>query len=97
MEIKWTPPHMDWCKANWDVALQKNAKLVGIGVIVQDHNGRMVAARSFTKRGVLEQKIRETIASFHAAQLCKELGLQDVILEGDARSVAEAINGNCSN
>jgi hypothetical protein len=51
MEIKWTPPPMDWCKANWDVALQKNAELVGIGVIVQDHNGRMVATRSFTKRG----------------------------------------------
>jgi hypothetical protein len=47
--------------------------------------------------GVLEQKIRETIASFHVAQLyCKELGLQNVILEGDARSVVEAINGNCS-
>jgi hypothetical protein len=43
-----------WCKANWDVAFFKDAGRVGVGVIVRDHNTRVLATRSFTKRGVLE-------------------------------------------
>jgi hypothetical protein len=91
--LKWTPPPIGWCKANWDVAFNKELQRVGVGVIVRDNNGRVLAAKSFTKRGVLKPLIGETMASYYAAQLCNQLGLQKVILEGDAKTVVEAING----
>lgn len=91
--IKWTPPPLEWCKVNWDVAFKTEVQRVGVGILVRDHNGRVLAARSFTKRGVMEPTIGETIASYHAAQFCNQMGLQKVILEGDAKTVVEAING----
>lgn len=96
-EVKWTPPPVEWFKANWDVAFQKDAGRMGVGVIVRDHNGKVRAARSFTKRGVLKPKTGETIASYHAAQLCNFMGLQKVILEGDTKLVVEDVNGKDSN
>ena len=63
-KMKWIPPPVEWCKVNWDVAFQQDIGRLGVGVIVQDHNGRVLAASSFTKRGVMDKKTRETIASY---------------------------------
>ena len=84
---------MEWCKVHWDIAFKKDVQRVGVGIIVRDHKGSVLAIRSFTKRGVLGPSIGETIASFYVAQLCNEMGLQKVILEANAKIVVEAING----
>ena len=70
--MKWTTPPMEWCKVNCDVAFKKDVQRVGVRIIVRDHKGRVSA---------------ETIASYYAAQLCNQMGLQRVILEGDAKTV----------
>ena len=49
------------------MAFLKDAGRAGVGVIVRDHIGQVLAARSFTKKGVLEPKIGKTVASYHAA------------------------------
>jgi hypothetical protein len=41
---------------------------------------------SKTTLGLLEPTSGEALASFHAASLCKELGIQQVYLEGAQKS-----------
>jgi hypothetical protein len=65
---------MEWCKVNWDVAFKKDVQRVGVGIIVRDHDCSVLATRSFTKKGVLEPSIGETIASFYVAHLCNQMG-----------------------
>jgi hypothetical protein len=79
------------------VAFLKDAGRARVGVIVGDHIVQVLAAKSFTKKGTLELKIKETIASYHATQLCNFMGLQKVILEGDAKLVVDAINAKDNN
>jgi ribonuclease HI len=79
------------------VAFLKDVGRAGVGVTVGDHIGQVLAARSSTKKGVLEPKIGETVASYHATQLCNFMGLQKVILEGDAKLVVDAINAKDNN
>jgi hypothetical protein len=41
---KWLKPSPGWVKLNWDVALSPSAKTVGIGVVVQNDRGDVLAA-----------------------------------------------------
>ena len=49
-----------------------------------------------TRLGVLEPSTREALGTFHAARLSLELGLQNLILEEDAKQIVEAINSSTS-
>jgi hypothetical protein len=35
--IKWKSPEVGWFKENWDVALDRTTKCMGIGIIIRDH------------------------------------------------------------
>jgi hypothetical protein len=41
---KWTKPPLGWFKANWDAAIAKHTEQVKMGVVIQNHNGDMLAA-----------------------------------------------------
>ena len=45
-DIRWTPPDFPKYKVNTDVAVFSNTKAVGIGVVVRDHEGAVIAALS---------------------------------------------------
>jgi hypothetical protein len=89
------PPH-GWYKVNWDVAIDKVHKRVGVGVTIREKNGQVVAAMSKTRRGILEPTSGEAFAAYQAACLCKDLGLQYICLEGDAKQVVDAVNSPTS-
>jgi ribonuclease HI len=38
----------------------------------------------------------EATALFYAASLCRELGIHEVVFEGDAKQVVDAVNSNMS-
>jgi hypothetical protein len=75
---KWLVPNQGWHKV-WN-----SCGRLGIGVVVREERGRVVAAMSKTRQGSFEPTTGEAIASFHAASVCKDLGIQHLILEGDA-------------
>lgn len=50
---KWTTPPVGWYKANWNVALDKHIGWVGIGVVVRDSKGMIIAARNLTQFGTI--------------------------------------------
>lgn len=44
-----TTPLVGLQKVNWDVAIDKVNGHMGMGVIVQDHEGHVLVAKSFTQ------------------------------------------------
>jgi ribonuclease HI len=92
--IKWEPPPIGWYKANWDAAFAKDTGILGVGIIVRNCRGDVVAAKSFTHMGRLEPTVGEAKAAYYAAMMCREHALTPVILEGDAQNVVTAVRSN---
>ncbi|XP_059445373.1 uncharacterized protein LOC132177154 [Corylus avellana] len=91
-EIKWQSPSVGIFKANWDVALNNTSKCMGIGVLVRDHLGKINAALCKTVEAYLEPVIAEAMGALRAIELCREMWIQEVIFEGDCKTVVQAIN-----
>lgn len=89
---KWEAPQLGWYKVNWDIALGVHNNKIGLGVVIQDHMGRLVAARCVTRQGRLEPAVVEAMAAFVATQTTQELGIQKAWFEGDVKSISEVVN-----
>jgi hypothetical protein len=64
--------------------------------IIREEKDQVIAAMSKTRLDVLKPSIGKALGAFHAARLSLELGLQDLILEEDAKQIVEAINSSTS-
>ncbi|XP_059446504.1 uncharacterized protein LOC132178058 [Corylus avellana] len=90
----WRAPPNGWFKANWDARVNRRKGCVGIGVVIRDHQGKMWASKCQTRPGLLDPLAAEAVASFMAAQLCLEMGIRQVQLEGDAKTLVDIINSD---
>jgi ribonuclease HI/ribosomal protein L37AE/L43A len=88
----WEAPQLGWHKVNWDAALGVHSGKMGLGVVIRDHMGRLVAARSLSRQGGFDPDAAEAIAALVATQIARELGIQRAWFEGDAKIVVDAVN-----
>lgn len=88
---KWQTPLKGWLKLNCDAACDKQHGRMGMGVLLRNHFGHIRAARSTTKMSYFDPTVAEALALLHGILLCKELGIQNVIVEGDAQVVILAL------
>lgn len=88
---KWQKPEEGWLKLNCDAACDHQQGYMGMGVILRNHTGQVMAARSSTKMGFFEPAVAEAMSLLHGIFLCKELGVQNLIVEGDAQTVIKAL------
>ena len=96
LTIKWKPPDADCYKVNFEEATIQDIHCAGLGVVIRDHHGHLVA--------VLSQKIPlpnltktvEALAAWHAAQLVLNIGLDQVELEGDAAIIIKELQAEDS-
>lgn len=56
---------------------------MGLGMVVRDHMGRVVAAKCFVVLGHLEPTVAETLGAY-CATFFREVGVNQLMLEGDA-------------
>ena len=80
--VSWLPSRANWFKINIDGAVFASQNAAGLGVIIKDDRERVEAAMSkkvFVPLGVLEAEAKAFEASL---LLAKDIGIQDVILEG---------------
>ena len=82
VSIKWTPPPNGCFKANWDIALNRKTKWMGIGVIIRDDQGLVSSTLCQTKEGFLEPVTAEVMGTLCTIELCKDLGLQMLFWKG---------------
>jgi ribonuclease HI len=67
-----------------------------LGIVDRDHEGFVIAARSTIRNMIADSAVAEAFAAFHAVEFCREMGFNDIILEGDALQIGMAtkVEGN---
>ena len=97
IQPKLSAPARPRYKANFDEALFKSSNSTGLGVIIRDTNGVVIGALS--TRVPLPQSVAmvEALACRRAVQFAIEIGLHEVIFEGDAAVVINAISKGLAN
>jgi ribonuclease HI len=62
-----------------------------VGVIIRDGNGQVIATLCKTLMANLDPVKAKATAALKAVKFCRDVGCQDVILEGDSLSIVKAI------
>jgi ribonuclease HI len=92
MPVQWLTSLDGWVLVNWDAALNKDRGQIGIGVLLRDHIGKMIIAKSLIQRGYLSPTKAEALAADIATQICKTWDMESVLFVGDAKVIIDAIN-----
>ena len=92
-EAKWCPPQPGSYKVNVDGAVFTKRKQVGIGVVIRDSAGEVVAALSQKLARPLGELEIEAKAMEVAVQFALDVGVRDVTFEGDSLSICNALRG----
>jgi ribonuclease HI len=89
--MTWMRPPPGWFKINCDATVDGKKGVMGGGLIIRDSAREPFAARSFTKRRCLDLTTAEAIGVVQAARFCKETGVNNKIVEGDASTIITAL------
>ncbi|XP_059446444.1 uncharacterized protein LOC132177991 [Corylus avellana] len=84
---RWTKPPENVMKVNWDASVSRELNLTGVGVIVRNHEGTVQASFCTYKEVTMEPSSAESMAMWYEREVCRKLGAQNIILEGDALEV----------
>jgi hypothetical protein len=88
--LLWKKPPVGWVKVNCDAPMNLTLFYVGLGVAIRDHDRCLIAAKSLSIEGAVDPGAAEAMAFIHGVSLCRSLGFQKLILEGDAKVVIYA-------
>ncbi|XVF01504.1 hypothetical protein REPUB_Repub04eG0094400 [Reevesia pubescens] len=93
----WNPPQSSFIKINFDGAIDKAIGHGGIGAIIRDTDGFMLAACSLFQPGISDPSIIEAVVAIYEIKFARSLGFQSVLLEGDALNVINLLKKEESN
>jgi len=89
--IKWNPPPSEWFKINFDRAVFKEQAKAGLGSIIRNDHGLVMAASTQVIPLPTSVKMVEVLAARKAFIFANELGFDKVILEGDSEIAIRAM------
>ena len=87
----WRAPPTGFMKINFDGAVFDDANMSGVGVVIRDSYGEVLASCSEKISQAYEAEVIEALAAQKALSFAQELGFQNVILEGDALGLIQAL------
>ena len=90
--VRWKAPPLGLLKVNWDASIDSKRGRMGVGVIVRDHLRRMWASKCIVREGFLDPMSAKAMGATMAALFCRDLGMEIIQLEGDAKIVIDAVN-----
>lgn len=70
---------------------------MGVGALIRDEKGNVIAGLSKPITAVYDTVSAEAFAALCAVEFCREVGIQDIILEGDSLLVVKALNDSNPN
>jgi ribonuclease HI len=89
--VIWHKPTVGILKINWDVALHKENKHMGVGVVIRDDKRDVVGALSKIVPYIVDPLTAEIVAVWHDARWACEMGYQNVLMEGDSMNVIQEL------
>ena len=89
--VRWSPPTENLYKANFDATMFEYLGFAGLGVVIRDCRGNVLAALS--QKIALPQSVEmaEALATKRAVQLAIEMSFLRVMVEGDCKRVVQAL------
>ena len=96
--VQWQPPAENSFKVNFDRAVFGEEQEAGIGVVIRDNEGYVLAALSEKVRLPASVEVLEMLAARRVATFARELGFSRVCFERDAELVVKCLqSGSVSN
>ncbi|XP_050254838.1 uncharacterized protein LOC126700670 [Quercus robur] len=89
--ITWKPPARDQYKVNVDGVVFKHRKKAGIGVVIRDKNGVVIAALSKSINDPLEAAEVEAKAMKTGVLFTRDVGIREAVFEGDLLIICKAL------
>lgn len=90
-QIKWEPPPPDWVKINFDDAVFHESGKASLGTIIRNDQGLVMAALTQIIPLPTLVEMVEVLATWQTLFFAKELGFDQVILEGDSETAIRAM------
>ncbi|XP_040994328.1 uncharacterized protein LOC121240868 [Juglans microcarpa x Juglans regia] len=90
----WQAPPSNWLKMNWDSAVDNARGIIGVGVAVRDSTGKIIATMRTKKHLFPDPLLAEAFGALKIVQFGLELGLTQVIIEGDSLQVINNLRGD---
>ena len=89
--VRWKPPDQGCYKINYDGAVFTQQRKAGLGAVIRDEKGEVVA--SMTQLAPLPTTVAqvEALAARRAMEFALELGLNRVTLEGDSEVICKEL------
>ena len=87
----WKPPDERMVEINFDGAIFKTENRSGIGVVVRDHTGAVLASMAQCFSPALTPVEIEAVAAARAVEFGLETGLVEAILEGDSELIMNSL------
>ncbi|XP_059434317.1 uncharacterized protein LOC132167380 [Corylus avellana] len=91
ISVKWTKPPVGFLKINWDASVDVSQKRMGMGIAIRDHGGELLAAYCATRDYITDAATAEALTAWQAVEISQSLGLEKVVLEGDAMEVVKVL------
>ncbi|XP_039017601.1 uncharacterized protein LOC120148593 isoform X2 [Hibiscus syriacus] len=89
--VHWIPPISPGFKVNFDASYMQAQNQSWSGMMVRNSEGFIIGACRRRAMRITSIFLAEATAAVHAVEFALDLGLQDVSLEGDERSVVKKL------
>ncbi|XP_030959169.1 uncharacterized protein LOC115981127 [Quercus lobata] len=94
---RWSPPQSGFIKVNFDGAVFGNLNMSGIGVVIRNNNGVVMASCAEKINQAYKVDEIKALAALKALKFAHELGFQNAILEGDSLGLIQALKAEDHN
>ena len=88
---RWTTLPNGFVKVNFDGANAKALRLSGVGVVIRDSDEAVLASCAEKFNQPFKAEDTEALAAMKALSFAHELGFQNIVLEGDALNLIQAL------
>ena len=93
-QAHWKPPQTDAMKINFEGANFSELKKSGIGVVVRDSAGQVLASMSQKINQAYSAEQIETLDACKALQFASDIGFRVAVLEGDSQILMKRLADN---
>ncbi|KAK3206766.1 hypothetical protein Dsin_020812 [Dipteronia sinensis] len=88
----WRPPDEECFKINCETAINEKEGRIGLGIVIRDHSGAVMASCFLTLAAFFDANTAETMAIYKGLIFSRDCGIFPCVIESDAAVVVKWIN-----